>query len=562
MKKTKRILTVLFLAALLISMLCVPAFALTESEVEAQVAASSKEAVTGNVLIWFLCAVAFLKVSQKIDSFMATLGVNVGRTGGSMLAEAMIAMRAVTMVVGGGHGGGAGRAGSAAGSSAAGKSGSSGMTGFFKGGLIGMAGRHITNSAVRTATTQTSAVHTAQNQVQQAAASSASAAQTAADAHINSEVHTGGSTIHTENNTPVGAPPQAGVIQTGSEAGAQAVTLENSPPVTPMSGGMPPQEGVILTGSEPPASAPISGQMPETADVPPISPVPGGAPPQEGVILTGNEPPVSVPAADPAPQPISAPPESIPADPAAQVVDMPHESIPAELTPPQEGVIITGGENTVHAPQTENIFGGGAEGTAHVENTAVTGNGQHTQAHTERVQTAHTSSERVQTNRFLAGAGARPTLGGMVFSRSLAAGGSFANDVIGTVARGEVAGSITGDMAAQSLSSYMGYAAPGIGSREAPVYSDVEIGRGRITGVETKAGTSEGLSFAMYHVEQYTAPAGEYTRVVTADGTQWYKQYAQEAVERKPYMAPDDTVAYHERIIKKLPDPPKRKDRI
>ena len=106
MKKTKRILTVLFLAALLVSVLCVPAFALTEAEVEAQVAASSKESVTGNVLIWFLCAVAFLKVSQKIDSFMATLGVDVGRTGGSMLAEAMIAMRAVTMVVGHGHGGG------------------------------------------------------------------------------------------------------------------------------------------------------------------------------------------------------------------------------------------------------------------------------------------------------------------------------------------------------------------------------------------------------------------------------------------------------------------------
>ena len=108
MKKTKQILTALFLAVLVISVLCVPAFALTESEVEAQIASSSKEAVTGNVLLWFLCAVAFLKVSQKIDSFMATLGVNVGRTGGSMLAEAMIAMRAVTMVVGGGHGAGAG----------------------------------------------------------------------------------------------------------------------------------------------------------------------------------------------------------------------------------------------------------------------------------------------------------------------------------------------------------------------------------------------------------------------------------------------------------------------
>ena len=164
MKKFKRILTILVLTVLVLSALCVPALAITESEVEAQVASSGKEAVTGNVLIWFLCAVAFLKVSQKIDSFMATLGVNVGRTGGSMLAEAMIAVRAVTMVAGGGRGAGAGRTGSAAGSTA-GKSGSSGMAGFFKGGLIGMAGRHITNSAVRTATTQTSAVHTAQNQV-------------------------------------------------------------------------------------------------------------------------------------------------------------------------------------------------------------------------------------------------------------------------------------------------------------------------------------------------------------------------------------------------------------
>lgn len=234
------------------------------------------------------------------------------------------------------------------------------------------------------------------------------------------------------------------------------------------------------------------------------------------------------------------------------------------MSQPQEGIVLTGGEQSIHAAQTENIFGGGTEGAVHVNNTAVAGGGQHTQTHSEQVRTSHTSasSERVQTNRFLAGAGARPTLGGMVFSRSLAAGGSFANDVIGTVARGEVAGSITGDMAAQSLSSYMGYASPSIGSREPPAYSDVEIGRGRITGVETAAGTKEGLSFAMYHVDQYTAPAGDYTKVVSADGTQWYKQYAQDAVERKPYMAPDDTVAYHERIIKKLPDPPKRKDRI
>ena len=34
-----------------------------------------------------------MKVSQKIDSFMASLGVNVGHTGGSMLAEAMMRKR-------------------------------------------------------------------------------------------------------------------------------------------------------------------------------------------------------------------------------------------------------------------------------------------------------------------------------------------------------------------------------------------------------------------------------------------------------------------------------------
>ena len=67
--------------------LAVPAFALEESDVEAAVSSSSREAVTGNVLVWFLCAVGFLKVSQKIDSFMASIGVNVGHTGGSMLGE-------------------------------------------------------------------------------------------------------------------------------------------------------------------------------------------------------------------------------------------------------------------------------------------------------------------------------------------------------------------------------------------------------------------------------------------------------------------------------------------
>lgn len=80
---------------LLICALSTTAFAIDESEVESAIAAASKEEVAGNVFIWFLCAVAFLKVSQKIDSFMSAIGINVGQTGGSMLGELMVAGKAL-----------------------------------------------------------------------------------------------------------------------------------------------------------------------------------------------------------------------------------------------------------------------------------------------------------------------------------------------------------------------------------------------------------------------------------------------------------------------------------
>ena len=88
MKYKKPILTALVLVSCLVLFCSMPVFAaeLTEAQVEEAVAEQGKEAVTGNVFIWFLCAIAFLKVSQKIDSFMASLGINVGNTGGNMMA--------------------------------------------------------------------------------------------------------------------------------------------------------------------------------------------------------------------------------------------------------------------------------------------------------------------------------------------------------------------------------------------------------------------------------------------------------------------------------------------
>lgn len=96
----KRKAHIILLVLLLLCALSTTAFAIDESEVESAIAASSKEEVAGNVFIWFLCAIGFLKVSQKIDSFMASLGINVGRTGGSMLTELMVAGRGIAAVAG------------------------------------------------------------------------------------------------------------------------------------------------------------------------------------------------------------------------------------------------------------------------------------------------------------------------------------------------------------------------------------------------------------------------------------------------------------------------------
>lgn len=304
MKRRYKILIMLTVLVVMVSLTTVPAFALTESEVQDQVNAVGKEAVTGNIFVWFLCAIAFLKVSQKIDSFMSSLGINVGHTGGSMLAEAMIAMRGVGiaksfMGKGGGGGGGSG--------------GSSGGNTFMKGGLSGVVSRKVTNNAVQNA-----------------------------------------------NGTKNGG------------------------------------------------------------------------------------------------------------------------------------------------------------------------------------------------------------LGGMAFNSSLGKGGGFANSIIGKIATGSIAstGSISGEGAADSLMSYMGYTALGPDAEDVPSFSNVDIGGGHIFATEMSDEHPEGIAMGMYHTDQYMAPEGEYTTVTTADGATWYKQYATDTVERTPYKAEDGSVAYNENIVKKLPRAPQRKDRV
>lgn len=337
MKRYRKILTAAFLVALLLCLSCQTAFAFSESDAQAQVDAAGRKAVSGNVLIWFLCAIAFLKVSQKIDSFMSSLGVNVGHTGGSMIAEAMIAARGVGAVrnfsrqhFGDGHSSSSSHVN--AGSGSPGSPGSPG--GFMAGGLAGVVSRQVTNSAIRTATTHTQADR------------------------------------QSERTSKTGIGGFASAVSAG--------------------------------------------------------------------------------------------------------------------------------------------------------------------------------------------------IGGNMYASSVAKGGDFANSVIGTVATGSMAsvGSMTGEKAAQALHSYMGYAALEEGAQHVPSFTNVEIGGGRITGTEISGEHPEGISFGMYHADQYTPPEGTYATVQAVDGTSWYKQYAQDAVEKSPYMAADGSIAYKESIVKKMPPAPKRKDRL
>lgn len=303
MKRKHKIRIILLAVAVTVSLMAVPAFALTESEVQDQVNAVGKETVTGNLFVWFLCAIAFLKVSQKIDSFMSSLGINVGHTGGSMLAEAMIAMRGIGMAKNfSGKGGGGGNG-----------SGGSGGGAFMKSGLSGIVSRKVTNTAIGNAN--------------------------------------------------------------GSKSGG---------------------------------------------------------------------------------------------------------------------------------------------------------------------------------------------LGGMAFNSSLGKGGGFANSVIGKIATGNIAstGSISGENAADSLMSYMGYTALGSDAEGVPSFSDVEIGGGHIFATETNDEHPEGIAMGMYHTDQYMPPEGEYTTVTAADGTSWYKQYATDTVEKKPHKADDGSIVYEKSLVKRLPKAPVRKDKI
>lgn len=550
----KRFFLNCLLILVLVAVMSTSAFAISESDVESAVSASGKEAVSGNVLVWFLCAIAFLKASQKIDSFLSSLGLNVGHTGGSMLSEAMIAMRAIntaTSAVGSALGSRS-RHGSAPASGKPG-GGSAAAAGFFSGGLVGMASRKIASDAVRTATTEKNIV-----QPQQAEA-------TVSRTHANSDTHSGSQSAseqQRQNTSQLDQNQQTvssrAVNSEQREKSQQALhesqhSMDASQLHQDTQSAQEQQFHAALHTEDQQASH-LSFQSEQGEFV--------------GSVVQSDE--------------FDASSEEARTE-QSQVMQsaLQQEQIgvtqreQAQYTQ-QETQSSTFGQvesqSRQHTAQSDKQFFSVRNG---LSKTTIAERTVQAQERPGRFLHARAPSAAPASAPVSEAPAARPapipsaptqfrSFGGTLFAKSLYQGGAFANDVIGTVAQGDyrTTGSITGETATRSLMSYMGFTALGEHATNIPRYQDVEIGGGRITGREFTPEHPGGIDFCMYHADQYTQPKGDYSKVYSADDAAWYKQYAEDTVERKPYQTEDGKIAYHEKIVQKLPNPPQRKDRM
>ena len=530
------------------------AFAISESDVESAVSASGKEAVSGNVLVWFLCAIAFLKVSQKIDSFLSSLGLNVGHTGGSMLSEAMIAMRAINTATSA-VGSALGSRSHHASAPASGKSGvgSAASAGFFSGGLVGMASRKIASDAVRTATAEKNIV-----QPQQAEA-------TVSRTHASSDTHSGSQTASEQQRQNTSQLDQN--QQTVSSRVVNSEQREKS------------QQA--LHESQHSMDASQLHQDTQTAQEQQFHAALHTEDQQASHLAFQSEQGEFVGSVVQSDEFEASSEEARTEQSQVMQSALQQEQIgvtqreQAQYTQ-QETQSSTFGQvesqSRQHTAQSDKQFFSVRNGLSKTTIAERTVQAQERPGRFLHSRTPSAAPASAPANEAPAARSApipsAPTqfrsFGGTLFAKSLYQGGAFANDVIGTVAKGDyrTTGSITGETATRSLMSYMGFTTLGEHATNIPRYQDVEIGGGRITGREFTPEHPGGIDFCMYHADQYAQPKGDYSKVYSADDAAWYKQYAEDTVERKPYQAEDGKIAYHEKIVQKLPNPPQRKDRM
>lgn len=467
MKQNRRVIRAAIVPVLLL-LTMTSAAAIDSGEVETAIAASSKAEVAGNIFIWFLCAIGFLKVSQKVDSFMASLGVNVGRTGSSMLTELLLAGRAITTassIFGGNrftrnHGGSVNTGtASAAGNRATGAAFSGGH------GMIGVARRAIGRAATAGAT-GTGKGFTG---------------------------HVGGAIFNASMARGGGlAASVISAVALGSMASTGSITGEQ-------------------------ASAALSAYLGY-----------GHTPPADG----GSEAAGSVPTA-------------------TGVNGFPGVQIRNDGTGQGSQTTLSGRaapyQSAADGPVVgENDADGVAFAVGSIRNSEPVqagGVGQTASGHTPAAE--HIVIEdgaAIPVSPSPSDAGPSVNHGRHDTDTITDSAGTFSESAVPPFGAGHT-----------SVPTH---------PSSAPVYRNVEIGGGRITGYESIPGSAETRQFAMYSTEQYMEPNGDYEIVKTVDGASWYKQYAEPVVKKTPHELPNGKISYDERIVQQMPQIPKRKDRV
>lgn len=377
---TKKIQVVLVIALLCSLVFTVTCYAITDADVQSAVDASSKESVSGNLFIWFLCAIAFMKVSQKIDSFMGSLGISVGRTGGSMMAEAMIVARTVGSAVKSGGFSGFGKGGRSSGTESRSPAGG--------GGMFGGIGRKMSEGA----------------------ADMAAGKKTSGGLMAN-----------------IGKKVYEGSVEKGGSFATSVIGSVARGEISKMG---------TITGSN--GKAAMESYFGYNANL----------------NKSGSQ--------------------------------------TADINQNSKNTFEHGGATSMTAKnEVEGMIGFDSSGMP------------------------MGGSEKFDTDVSMNG-GSVPEWG---------------------AALSENAGNI-------------------------PVFSEIEMGGGRISGIEATHDYPDGRQFVMYDAEKYAKPEGNFETITAVDNSKWYKQYAQPAVERIPYMDNEGKVQYNEKIVDRMPRAPMQKDKM
>jgi len=540
---------------------------ISESEVESAIQANGEEKVLGNLVIWFICAMSFLKVAQKMDSYMSSLGINVGHTGGQMLGETMAILKTVGAVNKAGQGIDGGGAGS--------KGSSGGMFDGFSGGLAGIVGRQTTQSAIKGATGENT------NSIgSQLFNSSMSGNQKFANDVIGS-VAKGDANKH---GTITGdKATDAFNSYFGSNSQTQSDNQSSHASNSTNSSLSSNAESVSNTGTSPSIekSNPNGSNSETQINSQAIGNVGNSGFSDDLNATYGINSESSFEASNSQVQ-------------SEQSIENSSDVGSSELMS-EPFTISSGGDASLgyltdsgvsnyqeqssynNVTSSENFAGKESASNTSIQSSEVSNqvhvSGANVQNSTFSDNTSSVNNAVGAESQYSSSDSGNISIGSEPFSQGISAEGFDTNSP--SIESGNYDAPSTADFAPNiesSNESGIYDSSQPIGSNEFSdgvqtidsgiSHTNIEIGGGKVTGTEINSDNPTGIDFAMYNAEQFAKPSDDFKVIEAIDGSKWYKQYAVDSVKKTPYEKEDNSISYKEEIVKKLPQPPKRKDKI